>query len=214
MKNNNFKLETNHLDNYGIYSISKSVGQFSDAIKEANRLKEWLNDNNGSFKGVNKYAYAISHCQVNKFPYSFFVVCDELVNSLKIEQTKGRNNTNFYFPKQEIFNAKILFSTDKIMGIVPERVPDKSEKGYKIIQKKGLISNKISVPDSCMSFPNRIKKNVEVFFRIKVQYQVVGLFGLLINKREWVEGLKAHIFQHEINHLNGKNIYYEKPKSK
>ena len=223
MKNNNFTLETNHdqklYENfgltyaYGIYAISKRVAPFCEAIKEAIRLKEWLNDNNGSFHRDNKYAYAISHCQVAREPYAFFVVCDELINSLNMAMTKSRNKTNFFFPKQEIFNAKILVATDKIKGKKPERVPDDSKQGYKIVVKDGLVPNKISVPDSCMSFPLKRKKNVEIFYRIRVQYQIRGWFGFLITKREWVEGLKAHVFQHEINHANGINMYYGKAKS-
>ena len=60
-----------------------------------------------------------------------------------------------------------------------------------------------------MSFPNRKPKNVEVYYRIKVRYQIPAWYGLK-TKTEWVEGLKAHIFQHEINHAHGKNIYYAK----
>lgn len=221
MNNDNFKLEIHHDQKlyefqgltyaYGIYAISKRVKPFCGLEKVAKRLTAWLFDNNGTFVGDNKFAYAVSHCQVEREPFAFFVVCDELVNYSRLKPTKQRNNKNFYFCAQEIYNPKILVATAKIKGKVPKRVMNPDGKGYKIVVEDGLVNNIIHVPSSDISFPYKKKITVPVYYRIKVEYQV-SFFGFLITKREWVEGFKAHVFQHEIDLHNGKNIYYGKAK--
>jgi peptide deformylase len=97
------------------------------------------------------------------------------------------------------------------MGGVPKRelTNENGKVGSKITVKQDLISNVISVPDACMSFARRSGKNVEIFYRIKVKYQTRGIFGLMKTHKEWVKGLKSHIFQHEIGHAHGKNIYFK-----
>lgn len=200
----------NPSEKQGIYAISKRVKAFSEAYKESFKIEKWLNKHNGRFEGDKKLAYAISHCQICNDPFAMFTVADELANPFKIASNHSRNYKNFYFPAQTIFNAEILEAPEKIMGRVPKRelTNEEGKVGSKIVVKEDLISNKISVPDACMSFTRRSQKNVEVFYRIKVKYQTRWYFGLLRTRTEWVEGLKSHIFQHEINHAHGKNIYF------
>jgi hypothetical protein len=195
----------------GIYAISKPVKAFSEAYRESFLIEKWLNKNNGHFDGDKKLAYAISHCQICADPYAMFTVAEELSNPHNLADTHSRNKTNFYFPAQTIFNAEILEAPEKTMGRVPKRelTNENGKVGSKITVKQDLLSNVISVPDACMSFARRSGKNVEIFYRIKVRYQIRWHFGLLRTKTEWVEGLKSHIFQHEIGHAHGKNIYFK-----
>jgi len=204
-----FVIETKHSPELkqGIYAISKPVKAFSKAYKTSFLMEKWLNHNNGHFEGSANLAYAISHCQICADPYAMFTVAEELSNPFDIPDTRTRNYTNFYFPAQTIFNAKILEKPEEIMESVAERVmnPDLTTK---IISKDKMVSNIINVPDACMSFPLKKKKNVDIYFRIKVRYQIRKWYGFK-TITEWVEGLKSHIFQHEIDHANGKNIYYK-----
>ena len=223
MINNDFQVNLDHdyKSGRGIYAKSRPVqfdfreGGFNglrDKISLAKRMVKWLNDNNGHFKAPYITAYAVSHCQVSENPYAFFVVNKELINEMKLFDTRARSRKNFYFASQAIFNARILVATDKIKGKVPKREVCKNSEGKidsRLVYEDGLVPNTIMVPDCCMSFPDKKPKNVEVDYRIKVRYQIPAWYGLK-TKTEWVEGLKAHIFQHEINHAHCKNIYYAK----
>jgi len=211
------KPKHDHTQPIGIYAIAKPVARFGDKeIKDtARRMIAWLNANNGAFPAPYVTSYAISHCQVADEPYRLFVVSSELVRNAGIElkrETRQQNRKNFFFPTQAIFNAEILETPEKMKAKIPKRevTKENGKVSSKITVNEGEVSNRISVPDACMSFPQRTKKNTERFFRIKVRYQTMSAFGVLVSKTEWVEGLKAHIFQHEIDHANAINIYYGK----
>lgn len=209
---NRFKLNAKHVpeSGMGIYAISEVCKAGKALWEESEALVRWLNINNGSFEGDHRVAYAVSHCQVVEKPLAFFVVHNEFVNDMGLSDTKTRNKKNFYFPAQAIFNAEILEAPEKLKRTIGERVVDKnSPNGYRIVQKEGYVNNLIYVPDACMSFPNKKPKNVEVYHTIKVKYQTKGRFGSFKTHTEWVEGLKAHIFQHEIDHAHAINIYYK-----
>jgi hypothetical protein len=212
--NKDFSINTkhDHKSGKGIYAVSRPVKWFDPVIKEADRIINWLNNNNGHFEKPYVTAYAISHCQICDDPSRLFVVAKELVNSLKIKQTRKQNNKNFWFPKQAIFNAEILEAPEKIEANVPKRELTKidGKVGSKIVHERKLVSNMIDVPDACMSFPNRTSKTTKRFYRIKVKYQTKGIFGILVTHKEWVEGLKSHIFQHECDHAKAINIHYKR----
>lgn len=70
-----------------------------------------------------------------------------------------------------------------------------------------IVSNRVSYIEGCFSFPFRQPKSVERYFRIKVRYYIPGRFWMRKIER-WIEGLPAHIFQHEEQHCRGKNIYF------
>ena len=89
-----------------------------------------------------------------------------------------------------------------------------------------IISKHTLVPvlkdEGCMSFPyNDIKENVPRYNKITVSYQTLEHAGdesKPVFSKVLTEGLTsgmAHIFQHEVSHLNGVNIYDEdfKPES-
>lgn len=75
----------------------------------------------------------------------------------------------------------------------------------KIVEAKEE-NNKERMDEACMSFPHRQVKKVERYSVIKVRYQIRGWFGLKTVEETATE-LKAQIFQHEIMHIQGKNIY-------
>jgi hypothetical protein len=201
-----------HKENKGIYKESIPVRSWKQIRNQATELVKWLNANNGSFKGAYKTAYAISHCQVEADPQAFFVVSEVFIGNKKSKQ--GRNvYKNYYFPSQIIVNARILSTPEKIMANKPERkVEEKNgEVSSTISIKETEVSNVIAVPEGCMSFPLKKEKTIKRFYRIKVQYQYpVYLFGFVFLKTrtEWCEAVKAHIFQHECEHLQAKNMHY------
>ena len=206
-----------HKSGKGIYAIAKPVERYSHVKETAERMVLWLNTNNGRFPAPYLTAYAISHCQIDDEPYQMFVVSKELIRSDEVTIKKGsrlQNDTNFFFPSQVIFNAQILEAPEKVERDVPSREVKTEKDGQvtsEIKMEKKMISNKIDVDDACMSFPRRTQKKTERYYRIKVRYQIKGFIGLR-TVSEWVEGLKAHIFQHEIDHQNAINIYYGKAK--
>ena len=71
-----------------------------------------------------------------------------------------------------------------------------------IIERSDLQSRK----EGCMSYPFRGMKKLKRYNVIKVSYQIKGLCDLKTIE-EIVEGLKAEIFQHEIDHSNSIFIY-------
>lgn len=200
----------------GIYSISKQVKSWSQIKDVAETMVKWLDACNNTFNGEHKVAYAVSHCQIADEAFSFFVLNDELINHSRrlVKDTKK----NFYFPSRIIVNAEILVSQEKIRANKPKRELVKNADGSvtpKITITEGDVSNEIFVDEACMSFPHRKAKKMKRFFRIKVTYQVPRkLFGVSYLKRvtEEVEGLKAHIFQHEVDHAHGLNMYYRDSK--
>ena len=66
--------------------------------------------------------------------------------------------------------------------------------------------------EGCASFPHKAHKNVLRSPIVTVKYQIPDSKGELVEKTMEVQGLVAQIFQHEIDHGHGKNIYYEHPK--
>lgn len=216
MENNDYKIATEHdsKGGKGIYAVAKCVKSYRSVKKIVESVEKWLNANNGKFQPpFAPTAYAIAHNQISDEPYAFFVVHDELVNRLRLKETYSRNSKNFYFPAQTIFNARIVEAPEKVKAQIPKREVTKSPEGVvgsTITRKEGLVSNLIEVPDACMSFPHKKQRNTMRYYKIKVKYQYKCWLGFLWTKTEWVEGLKAHIFQHEIDHAHGINIYYNK----
>lgn len=77
-------------------------------------------------------------------------------------------------------------------------------------------SNKVpyfhKMKEGCASFPHKAQKNVPRAPMIEVKYQIPGTKGLE-DKTMQVQGVVAQIFQHEIDHGHGRNIYYTTPKA-
>jgi peptide deformylase len=79
----------------------------------------------------------------------------------------------------------------------------KDPKGVPFFQK---------MKEGCASFPYKTQKNVDRAPMVEVKYQIPGTKGLE-DKTMQVQGVVAQIFQHEIDHGHGKNIFYKCPKS-
>ena len=211
--------KTHHESGTGIYTMSQQVEtkeQWSDAEKIASEMTEWMNTTNGHFGGEFSKAFAMAHCQVveHDHPIKLFVVDKELVVP-KGKVPAGRNNlANTFFEAQAIFNCEVLDAPDKVTTKVPQRKVER--KGLKAEVKMEMVErempNEVTYPEGCMSFPHRAQRNVQRKYRIKVRYQWLSK-GLLGGRKVetfegWVEGLKAHIIQHETDHFIGKNIHF------
>lgn len=199
-------------DKKGIYAVSKPVQRYSQIASTLPEFTTFVNKGEWGFD--NRLAYALSHCQVNEEPYAFFVLNPELVGNKKSKRGTRDTYKNFFFPSQVIINPRIVEMPKDIEANVPKRDISKDAEGkvvQKITIKKEMTTNKIQIAEACMSFPYKKQKLVDRYYKIKVKYQVARqLFGIsfLITKTEWCEGLKAHIFQHECQHLKGENMYY------
>lgn len=146
--------------------------------------------------GKYELAYALAHSQVRHQHRAFFVLHGDLVTKPEGDAGKGWKRA---FPHRVIINPKVL-----------ER-PPKLSKELKQLNgvRVAAIKNTGGMPEACLSFPYRTTKNVLRYHRIKVYYETPdGIFGSLKAHTEWLEGLAAHIFQHETDHLNGQNIFF------
>ncbi len=61
--------------------------------------------------------------------------------------------------------------------------------------------------EGCFSYPFRPEVSIKRYKTLKVSYQEVKKRGGVKNKVEVVDGMLARIFQHELDHFNGKSIY-------
>ncbi len=68
-------------------------------------------------------------------------------------------------------------------------------------------TTKTLVWEGCMSFPHKKDMALNRYDRIKVKYKIVNENLRLEEVEEWVEGIKAQIFQHECEHGLGQAIY-------
>lgn len=201
----------------GIYARAVAIRtreEWKNAREVADDMCEWFDEKNGNFPGEFSRAYAIAHSQVtdDKKPLRFFVVAKELYE----DKEKGKREIeNFAFEARAIFNCIMLETPAKIKRRMPERrvTTDKDGKArVAVSMTEKEVPNFIDLAEGCMSFPHRKEKNVQRYFRIFVQYQYFAKFLFWQRRktfRGWVEGLKAHIIQHEVDHFNGKNIFYE-----
>ncbi len=197
--------------------------KWSSVKSRAEAALAFLDEGQGNFEGNWRECYALHAAQISspikawandKFVDSeqyapmrdnFFVLAKNIVGKDKI-----------LFKHRIIVNPEILEKPEEIEKEVPVKNFGKDPDGKVIIQfskKIQMIRNDISVKEACMSFPQRTEKHIKRYFRIKVRYEVpVTFFGFtfLMRKTEWLEGLKAHVFQHEVDHAMGKNIFHAK----
>lgn len=202
----------------GIYAQSVEVKP-KEHKELATQLVDWFNEANGTFKGEFAKAFAIAHCQVANVeaPIKLFVVDKDLVEK-NVPEDKKQNMVNCFFESQAIFNAQVLEAPQKVKKQVPKRkvTPVEGKKGQvevEMVTEEKEISNIITVPEACMSWQHRKSRNTQRYHTIKVRYQYIdkNLVGMEVVKtfEGWVEGLKAHILQHECQHFDGKNMFYD-----
>jgi len=203
----------------GIYAKSVEVKpKDPEVLEAATEMIEFVNEKNGKFTGAWASGFAFAHCQVANIrqPYKLFVVAPELYTD-KVDKNDKASYKNYYFESQAIFNAEILELPDKVNRMVPQRKVEKDPENnfkaeVKIETREQEVDNHIVVPEACMSFYEGYwkQKNMKRYHSIKVRYQYLKktALGLRVKTFEgWVEGLKAHIIQHETDHFDGKNIY-------
>lgn len=200
----------------GIYAKSVAVDP-KKYKKVADEMVAWLNENNGKFKGNFSRAFAVAHCQVANVPdpIKLFVLDTQFVDP-DAKPNQKHNLTNCVFEAQAIWNAEILETPSHLTKMMPKRKVSKPEKGQvevEIVHEETKVSNLIVVPEACMSFPARKEKKKERYHTIKVRYQYLSknLLGMEVVKtfEGEVEGLKAHVLQHECEHFDAKNVYYD-----
>jgi len=190
---------------------SRNVKKWSEIAKTAKAMVKWLDDTNGEFKGQHNSAYAVHHTQVSEEPYNFFVVAEQMCQ--KPDEKKNITEENYVFPARIIINPKVVKKEKVLMSKEPnkiKKIDEETGKEYVDIEWKDKeVKNKITVKEGCMSFPHRKSKNVQRYYRVTVRYQIKTLIGLK-EVEETIEGVKAHIFQHECDHAKGNNIFYDK----
>ncbi|MFA5300300.1 MAG: peptide deformylase [Lutibacter sp.] len=162
------------------YKVSKPVSSFKEIKAEVALMERFIV--RGQFKGYYNKAFAIAHCQVSETPYAFFVVAPECVD-------------------EKMFKAQIIINPEIVEAPLNKEITQTN--GTKI-----TIPNAIEYQEPCMSFPYRQPKRVDRYDVIKVKYQIPSLFGLKTITTQ-LSGIASEIFQHEFDHLQGKNIYFE-----
>lgn len=215
--------KNHHESGLGIYAKSlpiKSKEDWNEARAIAKEMEEWIDANNGKFEGEHPNAFAMAHCQVvnHDHPFRQFTVVKDLVAPKGVTEKDKQNLNNTFFEGQTIFNAEILEAPRTIVRAVPQRKVNKdpNNKGkveVEIVHVDKKLSNIIEVPEGCMSFSHRKAKHVKRCYGIRVRYQYLkkGILGEKVATFEgWVEGLKAHILQHETDHFDSKTIFYNK----
>ena len=209
-------VKTHHESGRGIHAKSVEVNP-KDHIPVAQEMVEWFDATNGHFQGENERAYAIAHCQVtdSETPLKLIVLDKQLVKP-DAEKEGKMSLKNVYFEAQTIWNAEILEKPRKVTIPVPERKVEKGEKKGEvkvdIVMNDREVENTYSVMEGCMSYPHRRGKRMVRAHRIKVRYQyLTKTLGITHVKtfEGWVEGLKAHILQHECDHFEGKTMYFK-----
>ena len=163
------------------YLKSEKVKSYKQIETTAKEMQAFLNNGIGGRTG-----YALAHCQIeDQKPLAFFVCNSDQVGFDKMWE-------DFAIINPEIVEAKSVVNVSKDP------------------KKEDMRSNVATYKEGCFSFPYRKDKNVKRFYQIKVKYYIRGKYLGLKKIEKVIEGLQAHIFQHEVDHINSKNIYFEK----
>lgn len=123
--------------------------------------------------------------------------------ALAHNQVEDKNPLAFFVMHDDYVGVGKMFEAHAIIN--PEILETPEFIDVDGIKRKNIYE----VEEGCFSFPFRQPKKIKRFFRIQVRYYISGFFGLK-KIEKWIEGLPAHIFQHEEQHCRGKNIYFEK----
>ena len=211
------QIKNDHTKKQGIYAVSRKATrkdiplgfEMAEHIDAAEQ--EW----------ADKYgmkAWAIAHAQLTTStePVCIFVVHPSLTEP--DENGKPLNPLNAGFPARAIFNPQIISAEKELVTYKPVRKTVFNEKTGKReihdnVKEEVRTPNIFEPKEGCMSFPHRKPKKVQRVYRMTVRYwyprKIFG-FWVLWRRTERVEGLKSQIFSHEIEHMEGANIYYDK----
>lgn len=184
-------------------SKAAPVASYEEIRAEAEEMLQMID---GSFRGHYEVGYALAQPQVSKTPKAYFVVHTDLVK--KPKDAKGWKQT---FPHRVIINPVVIQRPDTFTKKVKD-LPGLAREGAsrgELNTKVKEIKNGGLLEEGCLSFPFRKARKVHRYHRILVSYQTPdGWFGRLKKHTGWIEGLAAHIFQHENDHMNGQNIFF------
>ena len=105
------------------------------------------------------------------------------------------------------FNFFVIADVEMLLPIIEDL-------GSRFIVNPRIISSlggsEMDVIEGCVSFPYRKQKYVNRAMIIRVEYDIPDPTapGGLAHKEKEVERVVAQIFQHEADHAEGKNIYF------
>jgi len=199
--------------NTGTGSYAPAVTATRADIGRADEIQAFMDAEEVGWK--EKYglkAWAIAHSQVtdSTAPKALFVVHKDFLDP------RG-SFKNSRFKDRRVFNPEIVSAPTKVKKHKPERKTvwneELGKRELKDVMTEYEIDNTYKLTEGCMSFPANRQKNMTRLFAIRVRYQYpVSFFGFtwLKTVEEDIEGLKAHVFQHEIEHCVAENIYYAK----
>lgn len=182
---------------------------WAEAREYAERVTKWFDKANGTFPFNWEKGYAIHCAQVDTTgkPFDFFVVDRDLTvqvakDSDEYKDANGEKRSEAMrkriFPAQVIYNPEIYTAVATFL----DRIPDPKGKKLRTV----AAPNTIRVGEACLSYPRRKEKKMDRFYRMTVKYQYYDDAGVLQSNEEVVAGLKAHIFQHEIDHSRGWDV--------
>lgn len=162
--------------------VSSDVTKLKHAKCHINELLKAVDQ---EYTGMYKQAYSLAHCEISETPLAFFVVNQILI----------KNKT---FKHQVFINPKIVKIEKKT---VIKHGPEERDQ---------VLDNSMEVKEACMMFPHRKPKKLTRPYEIKVEYQTPVFFGLIMKRvKVTFDGLQAQIFQHNLEHIEGKNIFFE-----
>jgi len=144
---------------------------------------------------------------------NWFAVEKEADEVAKIVDTKGGM---FALHHSQVSNKPLNFfvlETKNLADFIPEL-------GSRFIinpKIKGFMEQTVMpLEEGCVSFPYRKPKKVMRAWIIKVEYQIPdpkSKNGLSKPITKQVERIIAQIFQHEVGHAEGRNIFFDSPKA-
>jgi hypothetical protein len=173
------------------YALSKKVEKYSEIKDSAKEMIKFVEDYKPA-RGYYEKIFCLAHAEVCDTPYAFFVVRKELVDAKM-------------FPSQVIINPEIIETPEEI---TVDGIKDRGD--GTAVYAPVVRTNHIRLTEGCIQFPFRSPKKVDRLFKVKVRYFTQAILGLK-KVEEWVEKDKAHVFQHNCDHFQGRNIFFDSP---
>jgi peptide deformylase len=170
------------------YKRSDDVLAYADIREDVEELKKFIIE-----ADKKRECYCIHHAQVSEDPWNFFVIHPRWVLG-----------DDRLFEHQVIINPKIIDHVDIERASFEKLKIADTPANRKWWANFDLAGKWVS--EGCMSFPFRQPKKVYRYYQINVEYYD-NKFQL--HKTRLV-GTAAQIFQHEVLHGQGKNIYFLK----
>jgi len=203
-------IKPDHTKKQGIYAVAREANRHDIPLSQ--RMIKIMDENEEKWgKAFNMKAWAIAQSQLtdSTHPLRIFVVHPSLLVG---------NPKNAKFPARAIFNPIILEAEKELVTYKNVRKTVTNPKTgrreiHEAVPERCASPNIFEPVEGCMSFTHRQPRKVQRVFRITVRYwyprKILG-FWVLWRVTEQVEGLKSQIFQHELQHMEGENIFHAK----